>query len=484
MRNKKNKIVVSALISLLAIGVAITFINSLSAKRSLLLVEKELKEELQKLKEAGIPTTIEELNLPEIPDEENGALVYKEVFKLKDSLKGKYKEIMDYSPHQNMRTRWEEVPEEKKQEVIEFILHNSEFADMYNLLEKASDMECRFSTNEDYKKDIPYDNKVGAGLRDCARDLADKAKIEREYGDTDKALSASLVGLKLSQSLANEPLVIYQLVRFAIDDLALRELEETLNKEGGSLELYQSLIDEIEKERETNIINLALQREFICYALPLFSRYKGLGKKAFELTEEEKKMEKSLVHGVDLVKQIKDRKQTLKNIYLNSGCKTPEEFFVKEEISSIKIKSKLIPSTEKPYWQVSNELKTIDADIESLQGKSLLSNIISSSNQRIYMAEAQYDARLGAAEIAIANKIYKKKYGEYVESLVQLTPEILPTLPPDPFSGKDYIYKKKDKGFIVYSIGNNMKDDNGTKRVYKQDSSAYENYDIVWECGF
>lgn len=484
MRNKKKKILVSVLISLLVIGLAIIFINSLSAKRSLILVEKELEKEIEKLKAAGIPTTIEELNLPKIPEEKNGAFVYRAIFEFKDSLNETYKELIDYFPHQGRLTMWEKVPEEKKKEVIELILHNPKFADLYILLEKASNMECRFSTNEDYKKKYGYnyDLKVGQYLRSCARDSAEKAKIEREYGDINKSLKASIIGLKLSKSLANEPAVIYQLVRFALDGIALGELEETLNKGEGNLELYQSLIDEIEKERKVNIINFALKGEFVCCNLTLFSQYRKLGEKAFELTEEQKKIEVS--HGADIFKQIKDKKQAFKNIYLKSGCKTPEEFFGKEEIFSFKIQSKVIPLTEKPYWQVSKKLEKIDADIENLQDKSLLSNIISSSNQRLYMSEALYDAQLGAAEIVIANKIYKAKHGEYVDSPSQLSPEILPSIPLDPFTGKDYIYKKKDKGFIIYSVGQNLKDDNGTKRIYRKNSPAYENYDIAWECSF
>ncbi|MFH1548568.1 MAG: hypothetical protein ABID32_04580 [Candidatus Omnitrophota bacterium] len=475
----RNKILISVFIGLLIIGSFIVFRHYSSVKYSLL-VDKELKEELQKLKEAGIPTNIEELNLPAIPDAENGALVYKEIFELKDSLESKYKEIIERSPNRSV-TGWKEVPEEKKQEVIDFILNNPEFAELHEMLEKASGMECRFSTNEDCSEGISYDTKVGSRLRSCARDLADKARIEREHGDVNKSLNASLIGLKLPKCLANEPLIIYQLVRFAMDGIALRELEETINKGEGDLELYQSLIDEIEKERTSNIINLTLKRDLVCHTLPFFSEYEKRGEEIFELTGEQKKRIEESYNPELSMRMAKEQKQALKNAYLNSGSGTPKEFFIKEEIFSLKTKSKVIPLTEKPYWQAYEGLGKIDEDIKNLQDKNLLSNIISSSNQRMYMSEALCDARLGIAEIAIANKIYNKKYGEYVGILSQLIPEILPSLPLDPFSGKDYVYKKKDKGFIVYSVGDNMKDDNGTKRTYEKNSPAYENYDIVWE---
>ena len=67
-----------------------------------------LEDELQKLKQAASPTTIEELNLPEIPDGENGALVYREIFELKDSLNEKYF-WGDHARHQRDRRYEEEV---------------------------------------------------------------------------------------------------------------------------------------------------------------------------------------------------------------------------------------------------------------------------------------------------------------------------------------------------------------------------------------
>lgn len=61
-----------------------------------------------------------------------------------------------------------------------------------------------------------------------------------------------------------------------------------------------------------------------------------------------------------------------------------------------------------------------------------------------------------------------------VDTLNQLTPEILPALPLDPFTGKDYIYRKKEKGFIVYSVGEDLKDDGGVEEKGLKP-------DIVWE---
>ncbi|HOK56571.1 MAG TPA: hypothetical protein PKV21_08370 [bacterium] len=63
---------------------------------------------------------------------------------------------------------------------------------------------------------------------------------------------------------------------------------------------------------------------------------------------------------------------------------------------------------------------------------------------------------------------YKTQYRNYLENLEKLVPEILPSLPLDPFTGKEYVYKKKGNGFLIYSLGKNQKNDNGIYNLKKR----------------
>lgn len=80
-------------------------------------------------------------------------------------------------------------------------------------------------------------------------------------------------------------------------------------------------------------------------------------------------------------------------------------------------------------------------------------------------------ARRDAARIALACELHRSSRGEYPERLDQLAPEFLPEIPPDPFTGKPFVYERRPGGFIVYSLGENLKDDGG------------EPDDISWEGG-
>ncbi|HOK79720.1 MAG TPA: hypothetical protein PK303_02195 [bacterium] len=71
----------------------------------------------------------------------------------------------------------------------------------------------------------------------------------------------------------------------------------------------------------------------------------------------------------------------------------------------------------------------------------------------------------------IFSRIIHKKLPE---TLSRLAPEILPELPVDPFTGKDFIYKSQNDKILLYSVGDNLCDDRITNFEKRQD-------DIVWK---
>jgi len=70
-------------------------------------------------------------------------------------------------------------------------------------------------------------------------------------------------------------------------------------------------------------------------------------------------------------------------------------------------------------------------------------------------------AKHGAAEIAVALRMYRNQHGHYPTSLSDLVPSIVTELPVDPFTGKDFGYRLEGEGFVVYSVGANKVDERG-----------------------
>lgn len=81
-------------------------------------------------------------------------------------------------------------------------------------------------------------------------------------------------------------------------------------------------------------------------------------------------------------------------------------------------------------------------------------------------------ARFPAERISVANKllivglalkIYKDQHGKYPSKLIELVPGVLPSLPNDPFAlSGTFQYRLDKKGYVLYSVGPDGKDDGGT----------------------
>ena len=64
-------------------------------------------------------------------------------------------------------------------------------------------------------------------------------------------------------------------------------------------------------------------------------------------------------------------------------------------------------------------------------------------------------------EVAFALAEWKLKNGSYPESLDMLVPQYLARVPFDGFAGKPLIYRLEGDGFLIYSIGRNLQDEDG-----------------------
>ena len=70
-------------------------------------------------------------------------------------------------------------------------------------------------------------------------------------------------------------------------------------------------------------------------------------------------------------------------------------------------------------------------------------------------------------QVAFALAAYRKDNGAYPTKLADLAPTYLAAVPGDLFAGQPIIYKPAEKGYLLYSVGPNGKDDGG--RWYNDD---------------
>ncbi len=460
----KRCVVILSIVLLIGV-VSYTIFNCVSAFADSSL-KREIAYEIQKIKDKGEPSTIGELIPEDISDGENGALLYRQIFDL--TKKEEKKQVNDMASTLCMKPL-SEWSEKEKVEASSAIQKNK---DIYDLLGKVSMMKCQFLKRKDCEK--------GAGillphlryLRNCSRLLAIKAKMEAENGEIDKSLKSCLTGLKVAKAVSTESILICQLVRNALDHITLSTLEDVLTKREGSIDRYQSLIDEVRKEREDRIIYFSLLGERIVFGMQEFPRLqREMAEKWMKMGEEERS--KAFEEMLGKEQPTKDLEEAF--------LKTPETFFDNQELYYLKMMAKAISLAEMPYWEARGKVPAFNKEIQDLpKEKAILTQMLLPALSRAYNQEARLDALLGDAEIALACYIYEAKHGEFPSSLKELTPGILPTLPLDPFTGNNYIYRKERKGFVVYSVGDNLKDDGGK---WGKPNRYTGDFDIVF-CGF
>jgi hypothetical protein len=80
---------------------------------------------------------------------------------------------------------------------------------------------------------------------------------------------------------------------------------------------------------------------------------------------------------------------------------------------------------------------------------------------RMEQQEETSRAQLRLTQIALALTAYKADHHGYPQSLAELSPAYLPTIPNDPFSEKPLVYSAKSTGYTLYSVGPNTIDDGG-----------------------
>lgn len=70
-------------------------------------------------------------------------------------------------------------------------------------------------------------------------------------------------------------------------------------------------------------------------------------------------------------------------------------------------------------------------------------------------------ARLRLFRCHLALREYWLAHAAYPEKLLELTPDMLAELPPDPFSGRNLVYRRLPDGYQLYSVGPDGVDDDG-----------------------
>jgi hypothetical protein len=384
--------------------------------------------EIQRIKEKGEPVGFEDFAEVAVSNEQNSAPIYREIFSLLDAScdeSGKpSQEMVKVREVDNIDfNKWTE----KQKQEIPVIL--AKYNRIFELMHKAS-LKPRCNFNIDYTFNEAFDKffsveRMG-GIRNNISLLSAKSALDKEDGRIEEAVERIHDGFAMAMAFGTTKFLISSLAVRLMNKLMLDRLEMLLADRDISLQSYQRLYDTLKKQRlgETDfLISFYAER---CRIIKLIKQPQLLKSNLWNWPFETF----SILHAPRYLAGVR---------------------FLKDELD------RAIEMIKKPYWEIKDKKTTLGATSFAFRISDNL-NYFSSVN-----------ARFGNAELATALRIYRDKTGTYPASLKELTPDIVQKLPVDPYTGKDFVYRREGKGFIVYSLCENAKDDQG-----KQD-------DIVWK---
>ena len=99
--------------------------------------------------------------------------------------------------------------------------------------------------------------------------------------------------------------------------------------------------------------------------------------------------------------------------------------------------------------------------------------------QVVLVADDRFEIRKELGLLAFALAAFRCDHGGYPKTLGELCPTYTAEIPKDPFSDADLIYKPTADGYLVYSVGQNGKDDGG--RNYMDDTESWWNDESATE---
>ena len=395
-------------------------------------LQKRWDDKLAELRKKGEPVSMAELAPPALPDDQNAAVLHEQAFKLLEDIpRGTDSRLNELLPRKGAVPKAVDLAEARK------LLESCKPA--LDLVRRGTlRPKCRFK--RDYNAVPPVllltlmsgTSRTGGFLDyDCRMNLVE--------GRPDDAVADCVTMLRVADGLKDEPLLVDQLVRIAVIDRGTDALQRVLDRsEPGAAALTEA----------AGVLKRLDSRESLVWTVR--------GERCY---------------GIALIRQaLEDPAKFLQNIgtkghWTRLTALSARPLFLADGADYLDRMGRLQDLVAKPYYQNHEILQQWEDQIAQEQedtahiftGKTLL---------WISKIPLTYDrslAGIGNARLAIALRLYRMKHGQYPDALAALVPDFIEKLPTDPFSGKDFIYRRDGNGFVLESVG----DDDQTYTEWK-----------------
>jgi hypothetical protein len=289
-------------------------------------------------------------------------------------------------------------------------------------------------------------------LRQASRLLTAHARWSAAQGDLKSALADIAAMYRMAQHAATEPMLIPMLVGVAIDQHASSTLEIVLRSAQATQEdLADMQIDDLISYQRLASRALRMEQAF---SLNTFADLDSMD-------------------PATLVELIVNPPQLVVP-YFGPFYRV---FLLADDLAAYrKFLRDYEQSTSGSYQANHRKWQAIDERLVN-EKAGLLTLILAPSLSGALEAAVRADARHRVAQVGLAMYRYRAAHGKFADKLDDLTPDWMPLVPRDPYDGQPLKLRTTEIGWVVYSIGPDLKDDQGEWINW-----STGNGDLAFEC--
>lgn len=420
---KIRKIIIRVLLVLLAVVTAVLMVRAV-----LNFTEgRRLARTLADLKANGIPLTVKDL-VTLCPDGENGAPLWKaaeELYAFEEEDTKLLNEV-----YQSF-VRDKPIAAETRSALSRLIEKNRRVLDLIPDIAGKPCFQYGDTGVKSWEKKIPNALKTIRAARLWGLD----AFLSAEKGDLRASLDRLRIGLRFAPKIAEESILITYLIAVADAKAFLLFLNKAVSGREISAELLLPVLGDLD-DRQINHWK-ALLRNSIRGERVLF-------------------LDVGLPPTPAALQKAFGGKAWTERLYY--WLLSP---FVKRDISLnlpkyVELETKALLS----YYQTRDFWKPYRDHLHGLPWYAIVSKNVLPELEVTFMKVATLDALILTARTGLACRVFKSRTGNTPKTSM-LVPALMTGVPVDPFTGKPLVYRREGKGFIVYSLGSNLRDDGG-----------------------
>jgi len=415
------------------------------------------------LKASGAPTTWEEAIPPPIPDDENAAVLYELAFAhMQMPSSGTRDQDALYAHAYNDRS--ERARTAKRAARI--------LADNAEALRVAAEAGKRpkFRPNGDWREPtlVWLTREYHRRWRDLSLLARAQALLQADRGDTAAALQAWSTNVAMLNHLGSDPTLLGQLTRWSVVRLSHDSLRVLLQDSRLTPDDCRRAANDLARLDFSEAFIRALETERAsdrwCMELVRTDPRAAFGSSAASAGR---------VAGV----YAAGKGALLGAVY---PVMSPLD-----EAALLEYWERRITLARKPYRETAQQLNALARDVPRY---ALFTHDFRGPRPELpewdSMRAASRDgtiAHVGLMRVGLGLAAYRTQFGGYPESLDQLRQALKWEVPEDPFSGKDFVYRRDGKGYLLYSLGRDLDDDGGREaNLGNPAQPGTVDRDIVW----